>query len=409
MTNTQNSIKALLEKAGLIASGIVVIKSKENRSRQKQDESGTWIMTDDPFDPADSRYTTTPVMNDSETLILGNWENDLTPEEVDALVKYGIPRFNVAHPRIGMRDSAGKLLPDTAITIFSGKQYDCSDPKQFAEVKILLHNEIVALKREDCETYSTNFYWHKEEEEIKKKNLMLELRKKAILLADDNQRLDTKGRAAVVRYLTFTQPKLKLAYSMTPLKLEMTFKELCIDNPREVLQTLEVPNLNAEVAFYELNYQGLLMMEGEKVYRTSGVHNVKQSFFAETKEHAVKMLSSIENEKLLHEGINSVYHSYGLIAQLKKETTNHSSFSDSKTASFLDSLTKGKEKDVLEEARVSVNFSPNIHAVKITKSALIKLTVEELKKYAQEHKIELAEDLKKDGIIEVILSQGGAD
>ena len=409
MNQAMYDIKELLEKAGLIAKGVVVIKAKENKSRPKEDSSGTWVQADDPFDPTDSRYTTTPVMNDAETLILGNWENELSPEEIEVLIKYGIPRFNVAHPRIGMRDNSGKLLPDTPISIYDGKTYDCSDPKQFAEVKILLNNECVALKREDCETYGTNFYWYKEEDEIAKKDLLLQARIKAIMLTNDSQRLDTEGRAMVIRYLTFTEPSMAIKYNMTPLQLEIKFKELCVDHPVSILKTVDTPMLKAEVAFYELGYQGLMMMEGEKVYRTSqGIHGVKGSFFAENKEEAVAKLANVENQMLMEKAIESVLASYGLKAGgiLKKEVN----YSDKKTSDFLNSLMgKEEEKDAPKSSIVKANFSPNPDARKLSKSALAKMNLEQLYAYAAAHNIELSPDLKKEGVIEVINNMGGID
>lgn len=226
----------LLIKAGLIGSGTKIILGSHGDKKKLvlDEETNAWVESEEyEVDFRQAKTIGCPALT-ADGRIVGDWTVSLTKEEVDIVNKEcGITRFE----------------ENTPIPIFSGRNYDLSDPRDMAEYRVLLETGIVSMSR-DAMAGGQRFYVFCPIEEAKAKEAGRQLKRTAIRLEAS---LSLSEKLEILQIANFKY-KLGFPYEMSDDQVRTIFANMAYDGAFKRLITVSEMK---DKAIYMLLYRAV--------------------------------------------------------------------------------------------------------------------------------------------------------
>jgi len=300
----------LLQKAGLIGSGIKRILAKQSSTRKDKYDEGRkmWVQGKGELeiDRTDLREFTVPKKG-TNGRILGDWRNGLTKAEVEQLIEeVGLPVFVVGETKnVGGEEV---VIPDTNIPLFHFLEYDLSDPVQHSYWNIVKHSSLIAKSREECMVDDwKSYYVFDIEQEQRKEEESIDNRLAAVALANSTSD-EVMEQVSWLMHYKGIEP---LTGDITPKALRLSFKKACLDNK---LCSVVVNMVNMQDREGYLALHRLISLGKVVAYGHDGPYHTQRTSASQDKG---ELLGNTESEAVM--ALRTHAFSY-LLSSLKAQT-----------------------------------------------------------------------------------------
>lgn len=226
------------------------------------------------------RNSIQPVM-DGE-LIIGDWKNGLTAQQISLLIGIGIPR----------------ITPDTNIPYYSGQTFDLSDPKDVAYFNVLKEANVVAMSQDELGTgrYFFEFGTSKRKEAtdiLKIRRLVIKLQT-SLTVSQKRQFLFIMSFKNVfpveMRIVEMSDEDVVNEFDMAIM--DDTTAKFVIESSEQNAQSIESEALLCKAL--EIGVLSVDMEEQVKITNNGGTNFVD---FADTYEEAIKKVANQKDVK----------------------------------------------------------------------------------------------------------------
>lgn len=385
--------RKLLEKAGLLMHGKVLIRALRTESEEIRSEDGeVWervkrVTGDDTSDPI--RSFTFPV-RDRYGKILGNWTNNVTTTEAEILHKEcGIPYFYVNNQE---RSNDGSLkYPDTKLDLFDMQELDLSDPKDVAFFSVVVHSiGMIGSSKAEAEANGAMFYFFSKVEEDKREKEELESQLQAVDLIRE---ASPSRKQQIVKYLSYTGVLMTDPYIGIDNAV-MAFDKACLRFHKEVLEAHRLRKLEEHIIIHTLKNVGEIESESLSgpFYLNPDVYKNRTHLADDFDE----LVAKIHNFPQLIASYNKMQET---VLVVKDEKVVESSFAKkllAKHAIKKTDSTESQEEEVAVGETVQDEDAERESQIKATKTRLNFLSVEKLLDLFHDEKIDHGFDERSD-------------
>ena len=228
-----------LFQAGLVGEGIVKIMGHyTTRKEPRRGRDNVWRDTDILIHDSTRDSMTLVPVKDYNGRIIGDWTTGLSSEQVKRIhEEAGVPIFVV--------DQDNKS--DSEIRVHHSMQLDLSDPVQNAKFKVIVHNNEIALRKEDL-TEDQDYYFFSKAEENNKKKEQMHVKEAAVNLIRE---LSQEAKEEILELMTY-ESKLVIPESANIEDKLLLFQEQCWDNPKEIVRVYKIEDKSKRIVLYVL-------------------------------------------------------------------------------------------------------------------------------------------------------------